>query len=145
MPPPTLVRTIYLYLFALLGLVLVTIGGVNFLEMALKAYVFTEADSDQRYAYTMPPSPFPTEGYHRGLEAATPEERATLERWAVEYRQWEQQYKGVDQVKSYRQREAATSLAMILIGAPLYLFHWRLTRRESAERKRATDELPPVT
>ena len=35
-----LIRTIYLYLFALLGLALLTIGGVRFVDMGLKAFVF---------------------------------------------------------------------------------------------------------
>ena len=45
----SLIRTIYLYLFACLGLVLLTIGGVRFLDMGLKAFVFTKAEQEQRY------------------------------------------------------------------------------------------------
>ena len=40
----SLVRTIYLYLFALVGLALLTIGAVRFVAMGLKAFVFTKAD-----------------------------------------------------------------------------------------------------
>ena len=47
----TLVRTIYLYIFALLGLVLLIIGSVNFLNMGLKAFVFTQADEESRIFY----------------------------------------------------------------------------------------------
>ena len=41
-----LIRTIYLYLFALLGLVLLTIGSIRFVDMALRAFVFTKADQE---------------------------------------------------------------------------------------------------
>ncbi|MDD5590262.1 MAG: hypothetical protein PHQ47_03785, partial [Candidatus Portnoybacteria bacterium] len=44
----SLIRTVYLYTFALLGLVLMTIGGVRFIDMGLTAFVFTKADNEQR-------------------------------------------------------------------------------------------------
>jgi len=54
----SLVRTIYLYIFALLGLVLLIIGGVNFLNMGLKAFIFTQAEEEQRLLYKEMPVPF---------------------------------------------------------------------------------------
>lgn len=54
-----LIRTIYLYLFALLGLVLLTIGGVRFVDMGLKAFVFTKAEEEVRLIYDqVPPIPY---------------------------------------------------------------------------------------
>ncbi|GAG22415.1 unnamed protein product, partial [marine sediment metagenome] len=50
-----LVRTIYLYLFALVGLALLTIGAVRFVDMGLKAFVFTKAEELQRLYEAMPP------------------------------------------------------------------------------------------
>jgi len=43
-----IIRTIYLYIFALLGLVLVIIGGVRFVDMGLKAFVFTKAEEEDK-------------------------------------------------------------------------------------------------
>ena len=45
----SLIRKIYLYLFSLIGLVLVVIGCVQLVNLGLKAYVFTAAD--QYYTY----------------------------------------------------------------------------------------------
>ncbi len=42
----TVIRTVYLYLFAVLGLVLVTIGGVGSVDMLLKGVVFRRADDE---------------------------------------------------------------------------------------------------
>ena len=39
-----LIRKIYLYLFALIGLVLITIGCVRLVGLGLKTYIFTKAD-----------------------------------------------------------------------------------------------------
>jgi hypothetical protein len=45
------IRTVYLYIFALLGLILVIIGGVNFIDMGLKTFVFTKADEEEKLSY----------------------------------------------------------------------------------------------
>jgi len=58
MKKQSLVRTIYLYIFALLGLVLLIIGGVNFVNMGLKAFIFTQADEEQRILYKQMSAPF---------------------------------------------------------------------------------------
>ena len=50
----------------------------------------------------------------------------------MEYERWKEQVARIDPVRARREREAARSLAMILIGLPLYLFHWRIIRREGA-------------
>jgi len=44
----SLVRTIYLYLFALVGLTLLVIGTVRFVDMGLKAFVFTKAEQAEK-------------------------------------------------------------------------------------------------
>ena len=50
-----LIRTLYLYFFALVGLILATIGGVRFVDMALKAFIFTKAEERERLISTAPP------------------------------------------------------------------------------------------
>ena len=51
-----LVRTIYLYLFALVGLALLSIGVVRMVDLGLKALIFTGADESQR-TYARQPVP----------------------------------------------------------------------------------------
>ena len=51
------VRTVYLYLFALVGLGLFTTGAVQLLDMGLRAAIFTQADSEERMR-SVPPMPF---------------------------------------------------------------------------------------
>ena len=141
MPIQSWVRTVYLYLFALIGLVLLTIGAVRLLDMGLRATIFTQADAQERVR-PFPPMPMGARGERvRDLsenEQLTAEERAMLRDWVQEYEQWQTQMSAVDPVRARREREAASSLAMILIGLPLYLFHWRLIRVE-ARRPAVTD------
>ncbi|MEK7195457.1 MAG: hypothetical protein AAB655_02060, partial [Patescibacteria group bacterium] len=49
-----LIRKIYLYLFSLIGLVLITIGTVQLVGLALKALIFTKADKFYEYPMSRP-------------------------------------------------------------------------------------------
>lgn len=126
----SLVRTIYLYLFALVGLALLTIGAVRFVDMGLKAFVFTQAEDMQRL-YQGPTMPYPP-GIERLQEAEglSDDEKATIKQWLADYEDWKERRSKIDLVAAQRHRDASSSLAMILIGLPLYLFHWRIIRSE---------------
>jgi hypothetical protein len=131
------IRLVYLYLLSLIGLILITFGGIRLLDMGLKAIVFTQADGEQRIAMRQPPLPYALERVQR-IEAAEgvdleAEERALLRQWLQEYRQWEQLQSRVDPVIAQRQRDASSSIAWILVGLPLYLYHWGLIRRGARE------------
>lgn len=132
-----LIRTIYLYLFALLGLVLLTIGGVRFVDMGLKAFVFTKADEEQRLMRKT--APFAPVGIERLDKAVaeknaadlTADEKNSLRAWLVDYKQWQEQSGKIDPITAERHRNGSMNLALILIGLPLWVFHWRLIRRET--------------
>lgn len=124
-----LIRTTYLYLFALVGLILLTIGVARFLDMGLKAFVFTKAEQPERIREIYSPIPLEkVENYQETEELVlTEEEKQTFQLWLKDYKQGEK----IDYVASKRHREASSSLAMILIGLPLYFYHWRIIRKET--------------
>lgn len=133
-PPRSWVRTLYLYLAALFGLMLLAIGGIRLLDLGLKAWVFTAAEQEERLSYQQPPMPMALERAER-IGAGEPaelsaDERAAIRQWLADYRQWQERSRAVDPIRSRRERSASTSLAMILVGLPLYLYHWLLIRRE---------------
>jgi hypothetical protein len=129
----SIIRTIYLYTFSLLGLVLVTIGGTQFLDMALKASVFKKADDEQRIFARQMPTPAIRPDMERWAadSTLTATERAALREWLAEYENWRTASAKLDPVTAQRQRTASTSLSLILVGLPLYFFHWRLIRTSS--------------
>jgi len=131
----SLVRTIYLYLFALVGLALLTIGAVRFVDMGLKAFVFTKAEDMQRlYQKMLPVMPYPPERIEKlqeGEGELSEEETAAIKRWLADYEDWKERSSQTDPVTAQRHRDASTNLAMILVGLPLYLFHWRIISRET--------------
>jgi len=132
-----LIRTIYLYLFALVGLTLLIIGGVRFIDMGLKAFVFTKAEQEERLMYKQPPIAYPLERYQEIVEddwttvTLTEQERLALNQWLADYKNWQKHYDALDPITSRRHRDASINLSMILVGLPLYFFHWRIIRKES--------------
>lgn len=109
-----LIRKIYLYLFALIGLVLVVIGLVRLVNLGLKVWIFTGAD--KYYAY---PMATPVYGPDK-----------TVSTTIAEPSQEEIQAYQDKQTASQRQGDAAQSVAMMIVGLPLYLYHWGVIKKE---------------
>jgi len=142
-----LVRTIYLYLFALVGLTLLVIGSVRFVDMGLKAFIFTKADEEQRLNYIQPSSPYPIEKFQSITQSPettvtlTESEKVSLQMWLADYESWKKRRDAIDPILSQRQRDASFNLAMIIVGLPLYLFHWWLIKKETRQRERENSQV----
>lgn len=133
-----LVRTIYLYLFALVGLALITVGAVRLVNLGLRTYVFPKADQQ----YTAIPGPRLTPGTEVELESLvekcqnneelSEEHESFLTSWSEDYQQWKQKQESNERLKSQRQEKAANSLAWLIVGLPIFLYHWSIIRKETA-------------
>lgn len=109
------IKKIYLYLVSLVSLFIVVFGAISLLNMGLKTWVFTKADKDF-YAYPMCPTEV----------APDPSGKSV----AYKCDEAEQQKRAEDSREAQKQRDAANSLAMIIVGAPVFYFHWRLVRKD---------------
>ncbi len=139
----SLVRTIYLYLFTLLGLSLLIIGGVGFLDMGLKTFVFTKAEKDQMLSYDRSPEPYNIniktieKEIEKGKEVClSEEEKKEFNNWLVGYNDWEKRRSEVNYITSRRHKDASRNLAFILIGLPLYFYHWRTIKKETKNKEK---------
>lgn len=133
-----LIRTIYLYLFTLVGLALLISGSVRFVNMGLKEFVFTKAEQDMKIDYMRPMSPpMSIEKIQQAEEglALTESERLQIRNWLEDYEEWEDQREEIDYLTSRRHRDAATNTSLILVGLPLYLYHWFIIKRETKDKK----------
>lgn len=129
-------RILYLYAFALVGLALVAFGAVRLMDLGLKIYVFKKADQPQDYRNMPPYPPIAIDQKTDDIkysETITPEQKIALESWVSEFKYWNENQKNIDYLASSRQNAASNSLAMILIGLPLYLYHWRIIKKEASE------------
>lgn len=131
----SLVRLIYLYLFSLVGLVLIIIGSVRFIDMGLKTFVFKQADKENRLYRIKPPAPATLERIKQAeklkdCDELSQEDRELFGRWLEDYDNWKKEEEKLDPVLAERHRQASGNLAMILVGLPLFYYHWRIIRKE---------------
>ena len=103
------IRLIYLYLFAFVGLLIVVIGSVRMVDLGFKVFVFRDAD---KYEYTT----------LQPIDEKMKVDEAQIKKQAER-----------DQTRN-RQREFSGSLAMIVVGLPLYLYHWRTIQKENKKK-----------
>lgn len=132
------IRAIYLYIFTLLGLVLIIIGSVKLIDIALKTFIFKQADEEQRISYIIPPVTIGSD-IERKIEdnseevVLTEEEINQINQYIAYYNEWKEKRDSIDPVTTERQRDISNSLAMMLIGLPLYLYHWGLIKKEKSQ------------
>jgi hypothetical protein len=126
------IRTVYLYVATLVGLGLIIAGGVQAFELILKSTVLTQADAEERLWAQQPPVPYALDVVKEapGSLETTAEQQATIERWLADYERWSEQQEQLDVVAARRERQAATALALLFVGIPVYLYHWLTIRRE---------------
>ena len=113
----TLIRRIYLYLFSFIGLILVIIGCVQLVNLGLKAYIFKAAD--QYYSYPVP-TPVSADGNMKGTTTSVPTTPTDAQLQAYQD----------EQTNSNRESTAANAIAMIIVGVPLYYYHWRVIQKD---------------
>ncbi len=134
------IRTVYLYLFSLVGLFLLIISGVRFLDMGMKMFIFTKADVNLYEYYPPYPSVAPErvideDDSVREMVMLTEIEKEVLQNWISDYSEWKKRSAEYDPLSSRRQSEASSSLAMIFVGLPLYLYHWRIIKKDAESKE----------
>lgn len=110
------IKKIYLYLVSLVSLVIMIVGSIMLINMALKTWVFTKADKDFYY-------------YPRCAEMAPAVEGSEAK--APTCDEEEEKRRAEESRAAQKQRDAAQALAMLVVAAPVFYFHWRLARREA--------------
>lgn len=134
-----LIRVIYLYLFTLVGLAITVIGSVGMVNLGLRSFIFTKADEEERISYKQPIYPPIVvdrlkETATESGETLTEEEMAAVKSWLADYEKWQDAESKRDYVGARRSREASLNIAMILIGVPLYLYHWGTIKKDRKEK-----------
>lgn len=105
-------RKAFLYIFASVGLVLSIIGTVSLINLGLRTYVFTKSDYP---CYNS----VPILDKQSGLTQEQAEQQAKdNERNCIEGR------------TSEKQRSASNAIAMLIVGLPLYFYHWGTIRKD---------------
>jgi lipopolysaccharide/colanic/teichoic acid biosynthesis glycosyltransferase len=118
----TWIKKVYLYLVSLISLVILVIAGIMLINMALKATIFKKADNTAYYAPKIAcNAPANPDGSKPALDPACSDPN-------YEQKQREQEK---ESRSAQRQRDAAQAIAMIIVATPVFLYHWKLARKEA--------------
>ncbi len=131
------IKIIYIYLFSAIGLILLIIGCIRFIDMGLKTFLFKEAIKEEVLRYKRPPVdyyPIPVEKIEKSKDFSE-QEKKQLKSLAQKYQEWQKEQNQIDYLKAKREKDASISLAMILVGFPLYFYHWYIARRDFKKEK----------
>ncbi len=110
------IRLLYLYLFSFIGLLIAAIGSIQILDLGIKVYVFKGADK-----YSVPVvSKFDRSGKETPLTEKEKEEQKKIQE---------------EETNRQRQVQLSNSLAMLLVGIPLYKYHWATIKKEGKRSK----------
>lgn len=125
------IRQIYFYAATLIFLIMTVIAAVSLLNLGMKAYVLTKADTayapkcdESGMTYYEPrPAPIAID-----VTAGTAPKELTAEEKAQ--RKADCEKAAADQKSAERQRELAQYLSMLLVAAPLFYIHFKWVQKE---------------
>lgn len=130
-----LIRTVYLYLAALISLIFVAVGAGRIMNAGIKYVLFPEAEKKSYYECNIQP---PMYGYGETKEVerlktsavATEDQREQIDNLLKDYVYWKENQSGEKCLLPARQNNFVDSFTMILIALPIMLFHWRIIKKE---------------
>lgn len=126
------IRIVYLYLMTTIGIVVFVIGSITMLNSVLKTFVFKQADLNY---YSRPPEIYLVNQEKQAIiltecDDLTQEDKENISVWLNDYENWKKIDENKMQITAQRQREFANSIAMIVVGFPLYFIHWAIIKKE---------------
>jgi hypothetical protein len=122
-PKAVVIKTIYFYLVCFVALMTVVFSAADLINIALKTWVFTKADSDYYYA----PAIVCPATMDKSLDTTTSAQmKADCEK---------QQKLNGEQSENNRiaqkQSNVVRDISLIVVGIPLFLYHWQIVRKKN--------------
>jgi hypothetical protein len=135
-----LIRTIYLYVAALISLIFVAVGSGNIINTTLKAYVFPEAEKGGYGMCTNQPpiyeiAPAQSLEKAKNSDITTVDQKQQIESLLADYKTWKENNAGDICFKRERARNYVDSFTMLLIALPICLIHWRIIKKDKEEKE----------
>lgn len=118
-PPKNTIRNIYLYLVSFVALMMLVFSTADIVNIILRTYVFTKAD---QYEFYGPTAPCPAIKSPDGKVASDTPDCAAIDQ--------QNRKSAADSQAAQRQRDIVRDISMILVGIPLFAFHWRIIKRK---------------
>lgn len=132
----SLIRTIYLYLFSLVGLFIIVFGSIGLIKLALTTWVFPNADYYPRAQKPLMINGAEDKDLIQGLKTCqdscklSESDKKTLSLWLADYHRWQkEQIDPKKEISRRHQQQASQDIAMLIVGLPLFLYHWSLIKK----------------
>lgn len=122
---PHILQLIYLYILSFVGIVITIVSSVGVINLVLKNYVF-QVDSVDYYYADICRTPKTVENGSAGIPP-TDEEVQKCEQSEKE--------KALMRLSNETKRDLASSIAGIVVGTPLWLYHWGIIRKKKPEEE----------
>lgn len=129
-----LIRTIYLYVASLVSLIFLAVGTGTILNTVLKAYVFPKAEKGGFLRCNQQPPVYALDK-NALTEVATTDQKMKLDNLLKDYEQWKKDNAEGECYSQERQNNVVNALTMMIIALPIYLFHWRLIKKDKEEKE----------
>lgn len=130
-----LIRTIYLYLASLISLIFVAVGMGTLLNTGLKAAFFPEAEKKSFFECNQQPPMIGSPDVSGYKAIATEDQKVQLNQLLKDYQNWKDSSMGEKCIKPARQNKIVDALTMIIVALPIFLFHWRIIKKEKVEKE----------
>lgn len=128
-----LIRTVYLYLAALISLIFVAVGSGTLLNSGMKYLFFPAAETKSYFECNNQP---PMYGYDETVNVekmkgvATEDQKKQLDNLLNDYKNWKENSYGEKCIAPARQNRLVDAFTMVLIALPIMLLHWRIIKKE---------------
>jgi hypothetical protein len=114
----SVIKNIYLYLVSFVALMMIIFSTADVINIGLKAFIFTKAD-DMSY------------GYYPACPVATPAGTTTSVKADPGCLSPDEQKKRDEDSRSaQRQNSLVRDISMIIVGIPVFMYHWSIVRRK---------------
>jgi hypothetical protein len=112
-PKVVVIKNIYFYLVSFVALMMMAFSTADLINTLLRSYVFTHADQTF-YAYPCPMMPSSAMG--EKVDCLRDQEMS--------------QKNEQNNRRAERERNIVRDISFIVVGLPLFLFHWHMVRRK---------------
>lgn len=130
-----IVRTIYLYLATFVSLIFLAVGTGTLINTALKAYVFPKAETGGYNRCNQQPPIYDIGNNLKNSNQTTEEQKQQIDNLLKDYENWKNNNTGKECYSAERQNKMVDSITMMLIALPIFLFHWKIAKKEKEEKE----------
>ncbi|USN53183.1 MAG: hypothetical protein H6760_03335 [Candidatus Nomurabacteria bacterium] len=131
---PHVTRAIYYWSFSLVGLLAIVISSGFLINTALRAWIYPESYENQSVAVVARPDSLESQGVQSVIDCAEACEFSEADvqlakQWLLDY---DAAYAQVEENArpSRIQNELSVSIPFLLVGLPLFLYHWMRVRKD---------------